>query len=323
MKRLISILLIFTNYFVFSQNKQIRSTPTIMIWGEKYRILKPKFDNLNDYLLQGNGFLIDDSLDYFLVKPTFDGEYDSLKLHYHYLDIIKVSEKDSILVERRFFEMIHRPKLELKWGGYDNNSLISIKYNELQKFKDIELNNSWVTEFSEPKIINAYVETSLSDNKYDVINRKISEDFFIHEIVYDTIIKVKFSIKYSTKPGSIGILTKEFDTYIMSPEEAFKFENPYLELYQNKHVEQIATWNILDYDTLEFNNRGEDLYFHLLGIGTEDEFSLRSVDTDFELRYNTLKDEVILIDVRKLYGKFKLSFWGDSGRGEVTLIIKR
>ena len=130
MKRLISILLIFTNYFVFSQNKQIRSTPTIMIWGEKYRILKPKFDNLNDYLLQGNGFLIDDSLDYFLVKPTFDGEYDSLKLHYHYLDIIKVSEKDSILVERRFFEMIHRPKLELKWGGYDNNSLISIKYNE-------------------------------------------------------------------------------------------------------------------------------------------------------------------------------------------------
>lgn len=319
---LTSLIFIYFSSICLSQNADIISTPTLLFWGHKYRINKIKYDSLSTYFLKGNGFIIENFEDYYTAKPTFNGEFNELTTRYHYLDFCKIFKNDTILIERRYYEIISCPEPDLLLGEYDNLSTIYLSYKEIDKIKRISLINGWVTEFSNPHIIDAYVTTNLSKKEYKIINNELSEEFIKKELPFGKKITLTFYTKYTSKDIGNSFYSCEFNIYIMGVKETFKSENPYYDLYKNKHVERIGTWTIEEFDTLEINNSKKDLFFHFVGLGTENTFTLKTLDSKEILSYDNLRDNKILIKAKKLHGKYILSFWGDGGKGDILLIIK-
>jgi hypothetical protein len=94
------------------------------------------------------------------------------------------------------------------------------------------------------------------------------------------------------------------------------------QLYGDKHVEMIGPGTIQNTDTIRLNNK-EGLYLHLVSFGTENEFTIQSLERPEEKYYyhllNGAEDE--LLDISQAKGLYKIKHFGDAGFAEGFLFI--
>ncbi|MCJ8288935.1 MAG: OmpA family protein [Crocinitomicaceae bacterium] len=92
------------------------------------------------------------------------------------------------------------------------------------------------------------------------------------------------------------------------------------ELYGDKQVVRIGSGTIENNDTLSIENKG-DLHLHLIAPGTENEFTIRSLERDEEYSYNKFRGDGELLNLNDAKGTYELDFFGDGGSGELILVI--
>jgi len=94
------------------------------------------------------------------------------------------------------------------------------------------------------------------------------------------------------------------------------------ELHGDKQVEMIGIGTIQQNDTISIVNSG-NLHLHLVAIGTENEFWIRSLDDPEEQYYLHIfggKNEKLL-DLSSSEGLFEIEQFGDGGSGKTLLLI--
>lgn len=101
--------------------------------------------------------------------------------------------------------------------------------------------------------------------------------------------------------------------------------NLYLKkLHGDKQVEVIGLGAILKNDTIQIVNKGT-LHLHLVAIGTENEFWIRSLDSPEEHYYHHVfhGEEEKLVDLSSSKGLYELEQFGDGGAGKTFLLIQK
>lgn len=94
------------------------------------------------------------------------------------------------------------------------------------------------------------------------------------------------------------------------------------ELYRGKHVRMISAGRIENSDTLRIEHKG-DLHLHLIAAGTENEFTIQSLENQTETyQYNKFAaGKETLLDLSKAKGFYTIEVFGDGGSGEMILEI--
>ncbi len=95
------------------------------------------------------------------------------------------------------------------------------------------------------------------------------------------------------------------------------------QFYGDRQVEIIGLGTIQQNDTIQLINKGE-LHLHLVAIGTENEFTIRSLENQTEQYYYQIfhSEKERLLDMSSAKGLYEIDQFGDGGAGKTFLLIQ-
>tara|TARA_B100000508_G_scaffold139575_1_gene138242 strand:- start:1919 stop:2884 length:966 start_codon:yes stop_codon:yes gene_type:complete len=290
--------------------------PSALILGTEYVIQIPISSKDTSYLV----VLDNDTLTSKNGTISFRPQNGPSKLYC--IELLSLTEGRHEVLEHNCYERIRMPDPTPAFTGFDGSTLIWLSRDSIDNLDRVELlfSNTGTDQVLEVRDIEAAVEVSEMDTIFRFKGGKVSKEFKSFISSKNGTWDIKLHVSFIGSDNFKRIVTNNFKITIQTKEEYLRHLNPCYDLHKNKHVEFIGPGSF-EKDTLRMKNP-IDLYIQLRKLGTENNYTFESIDSDEKFKVHVINECEGFLDMRNKHGTYRVSLWGDGGAGSLILVIE-
>ncbi|MDX2360180.1 MAG: hypothetical protein QNK23_05210 [Crocinitomicaceae bacterium] len=235
-------------------------TPPVLIAGVRYQVSIPLNSESANYTLLGHGVTTTGANDSIILIANH-----SLPDSTYSLDLVKITNEDTIVISTQIFDVVQMPSPELLLGKYRSNAFIHIHKDSIDEISSLKLAET----LSENQQIGWYklfgvVKIEGFEKEFYFDGHQLSEEILHQFSLLNKPTQVDINLTFRGSDQTMRTQHSVFTIQSMSDIEWNYFNYPFYKLYMNKNVEIIGESSFYHQDTIVIDNSGE-LYIHCLG----------------------------------------------------------